>query len=90
MFYGEDFLCVKVIIMDVLCNIFGVLDELVFEVGIEIFDSYNIIFIVCFYVELDDYWGVIFDVYQCIKSVFYINSVQVFYFEGIEFGLIGN
>ena len=88
--YGEDFPRVKAIIMDVLRNTPGVLDEPIPEVGIETFDSHNIILTVRPYVEPDDYWGVTFDVHQRIKSAFHTNSVQVSYSEGIELGPIGN
>lgn len=87
--YGEDFPRVKGIIVDVLKRTPGVLDEPVPEVGIETFDSHNIILTVRPYVEPDDYWPVTFEVHQRIKAAFHTNQVQVSYSEGIELGAIG-
>lgn len=87
--YGEDFPRVKGIIMDVLDNTKDVLAEPTPEVGIETFDSHNIILTVRPYVEPDNYWDVTFDVHQRIKAAFHANKVQVSYSEGIELGPIG-
>ncbi|WP_020538718.1 mechanosensitive ion channel family protein [Lewinella cohaerens] len=87
--YGEDFPRVEKIIMDVLQNTPGVLDEPAPTVGIETFDSHNIILTVRPYVNPDDYWPVTFDVNRNIKAAFNSHNVQVSYSEGIELGPIG-
>lgn len=87
--YGEDFPRVEAIIMDVLQNTPGVLEEPAPTVGIETFDSHSIVLTVRPYVNPDDYWPVTFSVNQRIKAAFSKNNVQVSYSEGIELGPIG-
>lgn len=87
--YGEDFPRVESIIMEVLRTTPGVLDEPVPAVGIETFDSHNIVLTVRPYVNPDDYWPVTFAVNRNIKAAFSSNNVQVSYSEGIELGPIG-
>lgn len=87
--YGEDFPRVEKIIMDVLQSTPGVLDQPEPTVGIETFDSHNIILTVRPYVNPDDYWPVTFDVNRNIKAAFNSHNVQVSYSEGIELGPIG-
>lgn len=89
MFYVESFFRVKEIIKEELSKVFLVIQDMELEIGIEIYDSYNIVLVVCFFVCLDDFWEVIFDVYECIKVVFNWNGIQVVYFEGVEMGKIG-
>lgn len=87
--YGEDFPRVESIIMDVLRNTPGVLEEPAPAVGIETFDSHNIVLTVRPYVNPDDYWPVTFAVNRNIKAAFNSHNVQVSYSEGIELGPIG-
>lgn len=87
--YGEDFPRVKGIIMAVLSEAPNVLSEPAPEVGIETFDTHNIILTVRPYVAPDNYWDVTFDVHQRIKTAFHDHKVQVSYSEGIELGAIG-
>lgn len=87
--YGEDFPKVQAIILDVLRNTTGVLSEPEPSVGIETFDSHNIVLTVRPYVAPDDYWPVTFDVNQRIKNAFHQQHIQVAYSEGIELGSIG-
>lgn len=87
--YGEDFPRVEAIILEVLRNTPGVLEEPAPAVGIETFDSHNIILTVRPYVDPNDYWPVTFAVNQSIKAAFNRNDVQVAYSEGVELGPIG-
>jgi len=87
--YGEEFPKVQRIIMDVLKTTPGVLQDPVPSVGIETFDTHNIILTVRPFVLPDDYWDVTFEVNQRIKSAFHAHQIKVAYSEGIELGLIG-
>ena len=87
--YGEDFPRVESIIMEVLRTTPGVLEEPAPSVGIETFDSHNIVLTVRPFVDPDDYWPVTFSVNRNIKAAFNRNNVQVSYSEGIELGPIG-
>ncbi|MEL6822528.1 MAG: mechanosensitive ion channel family protein, partial [Calditrichota bacterium] len=59
------------------------------EVGIETYDSHNIIVAVRPYVKPDDFWRANFNTYRKIKAAFNENNVQVAYSEGVEMGKIG-
>jgi len=87
--YGEDFPKVQAIILAVLRTTPGVLETPEPLVGIETFDSHNIVLTVRPYVSPDDYWPVTFEVNQRIKSAFHQQRIQVAYAEGIELGAIG-
>lgn len=88
--YSESFPRVRDIILDVLRDTPGVLDEPAPEVGIETFDSHNVVLTVRPYVLPDDYWPVTFAVNARIKAAFYEHMVKVAYSEGVEMGVIGN
>jgi small conductance mechanosensitive channel len=87
--YGESFPKVKEVLLDVLRNTPGVLEDPEPEVGIETFDSHNIILTARPYVSPDDYWPVTFEINQRIKAAFHQHNIQVSYSEGIELGPIG-
>ena len=59
------------------------------EVGIETFDTHNILLTVRPYVNPDDYWEATFEVHRAIKQAFHENKVNVAYSEGVEMGSIG-
>lgn len=87
--YEESFPKVAQIIMDVLKTTPKVLQDPEPEVGIEVYDSHNIVVSVRPYVKPDDYWEVTFDAYRRIKKAFHENSIKVAYSEGVEIGEIG-
>lgn len=88
--YGESFPKVKDIILDVLNTTEGVLKEPAADVGIETFDSHNVVLTVRPYVLPDDYWKVTFDVNERMKTAFSSNNIKVAYSEGVELGPIGD
>lgn len=88
--YSESYPKVKDIIMKELQAIPKVLDAPTPEVGIEAYDSHNIVIAVRPYVIPDDFWEVTFEVYQRIKRAFYENKIHVAYSEGVEMGNIGD
>ncbi len=87
--YSEDFPRVKEIILKELDQVTNVLKSPSPEVGIESFDSHNIIISVRPYVIPDHYWEVYYEAYARIKAAFSRNNIQVAYSEGVEMGKIG-
>ena len=88
--YNESFPRIKQIILEELLKIDKVLNDPVPEIGIEGFDSHNIMLSVRPYAQPDDYWEVTFESYANIKAAFSRHNVQVAYSEGVEMGKIGN
>ncbi|MGH1365276.1 MAG: mechanosensitive ion channel family protein [Calditrichia bacterium] len=87
--YAESFPKVEKIIRDVLKEVPEILSEPEPEVGIESYDSHNIIVAIRPYVKPDDFWRANFNTYRKIKTAFNENNVQVAYSEGVEMGKIG-
>ena len=88
--YSESFPKVRQIIMDELNAIPKVLDTPIPEVGIEVYDSHNIVVAVRPYVKPDDFWEVTFEAYEKIKAAFNQHGIKVAYSEGVEMGTIGD
>ncbi len=88
--YAESFPKVEKIIGDVLASMPKVLDDPAPEIGIESYDSHNLIVAVRPYVEPDDYWEATFEAHRKIKAAFSEHKIQVAYSEGIELGSIGD
>jgi len=88
--YDESFPKVKDIIFEVLQGIPEILEDPEPEVGIEIFDSHNIILAVRPYTHPDNFWNVTFTAHERLKAAFYQNNIQVAYSEGVEMGKIGD
>ncbi|MEM6379628.1 MAG: mechanosensitive ion channel family protein [Bacteroidota bacterium] len=87
--YEESFPKVEQIIRDAIAPIEKVLNIPEPEIGIEAYDSHNIILAVRPYVNPDDYWEVTFEVYKSIKRAFSEHNIKVAYSEGVEIGKIG-
>lgn len=87
--YNESFPRVQEIIKGALEAIPMVLKQPAPEVGIETFDTHNILLTVRPYVNPDDYWEATFEVHRAIKQAFHENKVNVAYSEGVEMGSIG-
>lgn len=87
--YESNFPQIKQIILNALRNNPLVLDEPAPQVGIESFDTHNIIVSVRPFVHPDDYWEATFDVYARIKAAFSENNIKMAYSEGVELGPIG-
>lgn len=88
--YNESFPKVKDIILGELKAIPKVLNDPEPEVGIEAYDSHNLIVGVRPYVLPDDFWEVTFACYEKIKAAFHRNDIRVAYSEGVEMGEIGD
>lgn len=87
--YSESFPKVKEIILQELLTIETVLKDPRPEIGIESYDSHNVLLAVRPYATPDDYWQVTFEAYERIKAAFNRNGIKVAYSEGIELGTIG-
>jgi len=87
--YAESFPKVKAVILSTLKEIPVVLQDPEPEVGIETFDSHNIVLTVRPYVNPDDYWEGTFETHRLLKAAFSQNNIGVAYSEGIELGSIG-
>lgn len=87
--YEESYPKVEKIIMDVLTNTPGVLKTPEPEVGIETYDSHNMVIAVRPYVIPDDFWDVTFNTHRRIKAAFNEHNIKVAYSEGVELGPIG-
>ncbi|MCF8247157.1 MAG: mechanosensitive ion channel family protein [Saprospiraceae bacterium] len=87
--YIESFPKVKKVVMEALDTVPLVLKTPAPEIGIERFDSHNILLAVRPYVKPDDYWEGIFEVHKAVKSAFHGHNIHVAYSEGIEMGTIG-
>ncbi len=88
--YEESFPKVREIIMGALKEIPKILTEPIPEVGIETYDSHNIIVAVRPFIHPDNYWEVTYEAYEKIKAAFNENGIKVAYSEGIELGRIGD
>jgi len=88
--YEESFPKIKEIILNALENCPDILHDPAPIVGIETYDSHNIILAVRPYIHPDNYWNATFDVYSKIKEAFYKSNIKVAYSEGIELGDIGD
>ncbi len=87
--YMESFPRVKEVLLNALDTVPIVLKTPAPEVGIERFDSHNILVAVRPYVRPDDYWDGIFEVHKAIKTAFHDHNVHIAYSEGVELGEIG-
>ena len=87
--YNESFPRVRAVIQKELSAIAKVLKDPVPEVGIEAYDSHNLLLAVRPYVIPDDYWEVTFEAYERIKAAFNREGIKVAYSEGVELGPIG-
>lgn len=88
--YKESFPKVKKVIQSAIKKVDCVLQEPVPMIGIESYDSHNIIVAVRPYILPDEYWNATFEVYAAIKEAFNEHGIEVAYSEGIELGEIGD
>lgn len=89
MAYEESFPKIREIIFEAIKDVDNMLTDPKPEVGIESYDSHNIVIAVRPYCKPDDYWMVSFEVLERIKSAFHANNIKVAYSEGVELGSIG-
>jgi small conductance mechanosensitive channel len=88
--YEESFPRVKKIINDAVVQSKYVIAGTETLVGIENYDSHNILLTVRPYIHPDDFWDAKFDVNERIKAAFSAHNVKAAYSEGVELGPIGD
>ncbi|MEM6398142.1 MAG: mechanosensitive ion channel [Bacteroidota bacterium] len=89
MAYEEDFPRLKSILFDAVQASPYTLEEPQAMVGIESFDTHNIVVGVRPFVDPDHYWDATFDVHSRIKQALSENGIKMAYSEGVELGPIG-
>jgi len=87
--YEEEYNKVEKIIRDALLTVPNILPHPEPLVGIESYDSHNIVVAVRPYINPDDYWQVTYDAYAAIKKAYSQYGIKVAYSEGVELGPIG-
>ena len=88
--YAESFPRVKEVIENSLNGFPKIMENPAPLIGIESFDSHNIIISVRPYIHPDNYWDATFESLRCIKKAFHDEHIQVAYYEGIELGKVGD
>ncbi len=88
--YAESFPKVKETIKNALDGYPLILKDPPPIIGMESFDSHNIIVTVRPYIHPDNYWEVTFDLHGRIKEAFHKEEIRVAYSEGVELGSIGS
>lgn len=87
--YEENFPKVKQVILDALYEMPSIMQDPPPLVGIETYDSHNIILSVRPFIKPDDYWDVTFEANSKIKEAFSRAGIKMAYSEGVELGPIG-
>lgn len=87
--YEESFPKVKEVLMDVLAKNKFVLNEPTPLVGIEKYDSHNIIVGVKPFVQPQNYWDAVYEINAAMKAALNANNISMAYSEGVELGKIG-
>ena len=88
--YAESFPKVKSVIQEALKNCNSIIKDEEALIGIETYDSHNIVLGIRPYIEPDQYWEATFEVYGKIKEAFNAHDIKAAYSEGVELGPIGN
>ena len=88
--YEESFSKVETSIQNALKKHSMILQDPPPQIGIEEFDSHNIIVTVRPFIHPDDYWEATFEGYAIIKKAFSEDGIKMAYSEGIELGKIGD
>jgi len=87
--YAENFPRVREIIKNALLTVPSILNDPEPEIGIETYDSHNVVLTIRPFIDPDNYWGATYECHAAIKKAFNENGVQVAYSEGIELGEVG-
>jgi len=87
--YEESFPRVKEVIERALTNVDGIMPEPKPTIGIETYDSHNIVVAVRPYIHPDEFWDARFAALAAIKEAFSNHKIQVAYSEGVELGPVG-
>ncbi len=88
--YEESFPRVKKIINGAVAQSKYVVAGTETLIGIETYDSHNILLTVRPYIHPDEYWEATFEINGLIKKAFSDNNVKAAYSEGVELGPIGD
>ncbi|MEE9371497.1 MAG: mechanosensitive ion channel family protein [Saprospiraceae bacterium] len=88
--YAESFPKVEKVIREALSTCNYVMREPIPLIGIENYDTHNIIIAVRPYINPDEYWDATFEVYGSIKKHFSKHEIKAAYSEGVELGPIGD
>lgn len=89
MAYEESYPKVEKTIREALEKLDVILHEPKPQIGIENYDTHNIIVTVRPYINPDNYWKATFEVNQAIKKAMSDNQIKMAYSEGVELGPIG-
>lgn len=87
--YAESFPRVQSIIKNALLTVPSILNDPEPEIGIETYDSHNMVLAIRPFIDPNNYWGATYDCHSAIKKAFHENGIKVAYSEGIELGEIG-
>ena len=87
--YAESFPKVRQTIHKALTTVPNIVMDPVPEIGIESYDSHNIVLAIRPFINPDDYWNATYETLAHIKKAFSENGIQVAYSEGVELGPIG-
>lgn len=87
--YSESYPKVKRVIEEALDEHPLILKDPKPILGIESYDSHNVVISIRPFINPDNYWNATFDIYQRVKEAFSKNNIQVAYSEGVEMGSIG-
>lgn len=87
--YAESFPKVRQVILDALKDVPFIINDPEPEIGIESYDSHNIVLAIRPFINPDDYWNATYETLAHIKKAFSENGIQVAYSEGVELGPIG-
>ena len=87
--YEENYKRVEGIIREALKDHPLILQDPPPEIGIETFDTHNIILTIRPFIDPNDYWEATFEGYSIIKKAFSDHEIRMAYSEGIELGAIG-
>lgn len=87
--YEESFPKVRQIITEALKTVPSIMQEHAPHIGIETYDSHNIVLAVRPFINPDNYWDATFDCNAAIKKAFSAKGIKMAYSEGIELGAIG-
>lgn len=88
--YAESFPKVKKVIKEALSKSRYVIQDQEALIGIETYDSHNIVLAIRPYIKPDDYWDATFEIYGLVKNEFNKNDIKAAYSEGVELGPIGD
>ncbi|MEL6391693.1 MAG: mechanosensitive ion channel family protein, partial [Bacteroidota bacterium] len=89
MAYEENFPRIRKILFDAVQASPYTLEEPEAMVGIEGFDTHNVLVGVRPFVNPDQYWDASFDVHQRVKQALSESGIKMAYSEGVELGPIG-